>query len=1051
MLHLQSKPPHMRNKSEEEQLQEQYNCCLLQINAYWRQRSRLRWTVEGDLNTSFFHATVASRRRRNTIHMLQLDDGTWTIDAVKIRKAFVTHFRNLYCPSEEAPIRWSQARFQNLQQTLPRLPADQAAMLDAIPTAQEIALSLFSLGPDRAPGPDGINARFMQKFWSEFRPVVEHEVRQFFLTATMPSHISKSNMVLIPKIANPTKVSDYRPISICNVIYKIISKILASRIKPIINSLIHQNQAAFTPSRHISDHIILMREILHTFSLSTFRKSAFCLKSDLSKAFDRMDWKFIQHTLSLHGFPPGLTSWVMACIRSAHFTILFQGRGDGFITPKRGIRQGCALSPYVFILCMNVLTTMLHNEQQAGRIQGLRLTRHAPPLTNLMYADDLLLMGCADLNETRAINRILQEFCAMSGQRVSPEKSKIWFSKHTPIGNVTFALRTFGAKFADQNEKYLGCPVDVSRPASFNPLLDKVQDKLQSWKARFLSPSGKLVLLKAVLEAVLIYHMSTTLIHKSVLQKIQSRCVQFFWGKPGKKSICFAKWDSLTCDKMEGSLGLRDLQTLNESLILKNVWKLISKESKLLPLTLAAKYHPGTNFWQATQSRVCTRLLRAMQQQREIMGANVKWCLGDGQTCPAYGQPWFQAWRDGPRVTRDNRSVRVKALFNNNAGVWNGNALANFGGEQTAQDIEAEHRMTILHEGVRDKLMFTWSSNGEFSVKRAYQMLVQLNPIIRKIHSDDERFLWKKIWKTKDVNPRIRIFFWKLLCNSLPTGAALARRLQGFDATCHVCYNNIEDVSHVLFHCPHARATWFISSLALRTSFLPHQCLEMNLRSIWQDLEPPQIATFMTIAWHIWKARCTEIFGKSKSQPEKTVRMINSEIRQRIMAAPVTNSYSDHLMQARPLQLVDPHICWTDGSFKVQGEGGAAYILESQGVLLQYELQHTPCASSAFHSEVLALLIAMIAAQDNQLENCTFLSDCEQLVISLHPTRRSQALQAIEWRAYTALARISQIMIVQPGYSCHFIPREDNVQAHHLANRARIDQFSYVGYTYPLF
>lgn len=161
---------------------------------------------------------------------------------------------------------------------------------------------------------------------------------------------------------------------------------------------------------------------------------------------------------------------------------------------------------------------------------------------------------------------------------------------------------------------------------------------------------------------------------------------------------------------MEGGLGLRDLQTLNETLILKNIWKMVSDESKLLSLTFASKYHPRSNFWQASHSRVCTRLWRAMQQQREIISANVKWCLGDGLTCPAYGQPWYQAWEDGPRVTKENRTVRVQALYNNDTEMWDANALTNFGGDQIAQHIELEHRMTSLHEGVSDKLMFTWSS-----------------------------------------------------------------------------------------------------------------------------------------------------------------------------------------------------------------------------------------------------------------------------------------------------------------------------------------------------
>lgn len=262
-------------------------------------------------------------------------------------------------------------------------------------------------------------------------------------------------------------MTDYRPISVCNVIYKVISKIIARRLKPIIPSLIYHNQVAFTRGRNIAHQIILMREIMHTFKRASFNTAAFCLKSDLSKAFDRMSWVFIERALTLHAFPPTCKRWIMACVRSACFTILFQGQGDVFITPTRGIRQGCALSPYIFIICMNILSALLIDDLHQGRITGLRLSRSAIPLTNLMYADDLLLLGRANRSEVRRIHHTLQLFCQLSGQKVSPEKCKLWFSKNTSLSQMCFVLRAFGASFAEDNETYLGAPVDVSRPSTF--------------------------------------------------------------------------------------------------------------------------------------------------------------------------------------------------------------------------------------------------------------------------------------------------------------------------------------------------------------------------------------------------------------------------------------------------------------------------------------------------------------------------------------------------------------------------------------------------------
>lgn len=200
--------------------------------------------------------------------MLQLHDQTWTIDPKCIRSALIQHFKGIYCEPDNSPRVWPNEILQSLQNIIPTIQQELLDNLQQMPTQEEIAASVFSLGPDRADGPDGLNACFVQKFWNFLKSTVEQEVVRFFVTAEMPIELSKANMVLILKIDNPTKVSDYRPISICNVIYKIIFKILANPMKPIIHLLVHPNQVAFTPGRQISDQIILTREILHTFSHS---------------------------------------------------------------------------------------------------------------------------------------------------------------------------------------------------------------------------------------------------------------------------------------------------------------------------------------------------------------------------------------------------------------------------------------------------------------------------------------------------------------------------------------------------------------------------------------------------------------------------------------------------------------------------------------------------------------------------------------------------------------------------------------------------------------
>jgi Reverse transcriptase (RNA-dependent DNA polymerase) len=343
MQHLQSQQQF--NAEREQEVENKYEHVLLAQEAYWCQRSRLQWAFLGDRNTKFFHAATVARRKVNAIKAIQVGPDEWVTEEKEIRSLFVQHFKSIYNEIPET-VHMSELFPLDFIQTLPKLTHDQYLTLQCWPDDQEIMQAVFALGPDKASGPDGLNARFLQTYWEQWQHVVVAEVHRFFHTGVMPAAVARSNMVLIPKVADPKKVTDFRPISVCKVIYKVISKILSIRLKPYISGLLSASQTAFTPGRDITDNVVLMREIVQSFGTSRFKYPAFCLKCDLSKAFDRLRWDFVNFVLQCYGFPPVYISWVNACVSSARFSILFNG--DGFIQPSQGLRQGCAMSPYLF-------------------------------------------------------------------------------------------------------------------------------------------------------------------------------------------------------------------------------------------------------------------------------------------------------------------------------------------------------------------------------------------------------------------------------------------------------------------------------------------------------------------------------------------------------------------------------------------------------------------------------------------------------------------------------------------------------------------------------
>lgn len=152
----------------------------------------------------------------------------------------------------------------------------------------------------------------------------------------------------------------------------------------------------------------------------------------MAKAFDKMDWDYIAQILHIYNLPQKFANWVMSCIKSAEFSIILNGRGDGFIKPRSGLRQGCSLSPYVFILGMDFLSRKMQFLVNSGSLRGVKIAPTAPSITNCLYADDLLIFGAAKVEEATLLMETLEEFSSVSGQRVGPSKSSIWFSKITP-------------------------------------------------------------------------------------------------------------------------------------------------------------------------------------------------------------------------------------------------------------------------------------------------------------------------------------------------------------------------------------------------------------------------------------------------------------------------------------------------------------------------------------------------------------------------------------------------------------------------------------------
>lgn len=230
------------------------------------------------------------------------------------------YFANVFCSTTPS------LPFDLPELITPVIVADDFAVLDAIPASAEIFDTLLSLGSTKAPGPDGILALFFKEYWRIVGRDVVSMVHDFFNGGRLLAELNHTFLVLIPKVDHAQTVSQFRPISLCNVSYKIIAKLLASRLKRFLPRMISMHQSAFVPGRLIQDNSIMAHEIFHSFQSKKSKKGSMALKIDMSKAYDRMEWDLILLALKMYGFSPRWIGWIRECLSSVSYSILLNGK-----------------------------------------------------------------------------------------------------------------------------------------------------------------------------------------------------------------------------------------------------------------------------------------------------------------------------------------------------------------------------------------------------------------------------------------------------------------------------------------------------------------------------------------------------------------------------------------------------------------------------------------------------------------------------------------------------------------------------------------------------
>jgi hypothetical protein len=603
------------------------------------------------------------------------------VDNVEQLQGMVTEFYIKLFSDNQLNRDWFQTKI-----TYPELDAEMINKLKNTCTEDEVRRAVFSMQPWKAPGPDGFPAGFYQKSWDIVGNTVCNFVAQVWKDPSRIAEVNQTDICLIPKVPHPEYVHQFRPISLCNTNYKIVSKVIVERLKECIAELISPFQTGFVPGRNIHENIIVAREMMHSMNKMNGKKGAFAIKVDLAKAYDKISWEFIWRILMEIKIPKEIINIIMHAVSSVTTNVKWNGARAEYFKPRRGIRQGDPISPYLFVLCMDKLSHLILQSVSEGKWIGIKAGRRGPMVSHLIFADDLLLFGEASERQMKAVIETLECFCSMSGQKVSQDKTSIIFSKNVAKGMRLKLLQISGFKETNDFGKYLGVPLLGRAPkkTDYQYILDQVSAKLSAWKATHLSFAGRVTLAKSVIEAVPIYPMMAAKIPKFCLDEIQKMQRQFIWGDTEQKRRFHAiGWEKITVPKWLGGLGIRKLDHMNQACLLKLNWKLQSGSGDYWCSVLRGKYLRDNNahfVGEGNRLSSCSSLWKTLHNLNPLLDNYSFWYVGDGSVIDAWKDAWIEEglWLDRQLVIPSNlQGYKVCDLIDDE-GRWNWNLFANW-------------------------------------------------------------------------------------------------------------------------------------------------------------------------------------------------------------------------------------------------------------------------------------------------------------------------------------------------------------------------------------
>lgn len=783
-------------------------------------RSRAKWMEDGEKNTSYFCRLEKRRQERKTIKSLMIN-GVECSNETSIANKITEFYQKLYSSSYSAPK--AEDLLKQIKQYIPQIDNDFKESCEKDIDMAELNKAVMCLKLDRSPGTDGLTGNFYRHFWQSLKNLLFQVFNETINNSTLSTSMKQGIITLIPKPDKDTKlIENYRPISLLNNDYKLLTYIYTNRLKKKLDTIISETQSGFVNKRSIHNNIRLVKDLLDYND--QIEDKGFILFLDFQKAFDQLEHKFLFEVLRAYGFGPKFCRIIETFYTDTTSSVILPNGSTPRFSLKRGVKQGCNISPFLFIMAVEILAIMLKN----SNMEKLNIFNEQLVISQL--ADDTTIF-LKKLEQIPEVLKLIDTFSEASGLTLNRNKCELMAIHDCDLSEAyNIPIKSC--------VKYLGINITkdaaVSESLNIQSKINQCKSKLCSWLQRDLTVFGRVYLTKMESLARCIYPAYSMAIPEKVIKAINQLNFNFIW----KNKIHYIKKSDIVKEYKEGGLNAIDFHCLNAVLKVKwlksfltekdSIWFCLSKglfnkiggiefvlrcdfNADKLPIKLSSFHKQVLLSWKLMYNHNFTPHQTPLWNNRYVL-CNRK-------------SVFLQHWMD--------KGVWSLRHLMDDHGNWlpfeNFCALHNI----LCQRSEFKKILKAIPQAVKQQMENMDRENlpaPNFPNLRIYEqnflgktipnkslrksLNTQLfptkpnkNAIIQKF-SETEVKIIRTEYLTLPVNPKTKEIHFKILNGIYPSSELLRKRFNFEQNNCVFCENDIETTEHLFYHCIYTRTFW---------------------------------------------------------------------------------------------------------------------------------------------------------------------------------------------------------------------------------------------------